>query len=200
MSNNNFFNEQALQMMKEQIASGDQRAFRQLFDYYSGKLSLFAFSIVKNKEAAIEVVDEIFVKIWKQRTAVPDIGNLKTYLYTATKNAALNWLSLKANQQITEPFDYIDVQLQQEECPDQQMITAEISRNIRWAVEELPPRCKMIFKLVREDGLKYREVADILGISVNTVDAQMVIAVTRISEKIKVHFDFFPQRFLKKNN
>ena len=79
------------------------------------------------------------------------------------------------------------------------MITAEIMKKIREAVNDLPPRCKMIFKLVREDGLRYKEVADILNVSVNTVDAQMVIAVKRIGQQVKVHFDFFPNAATKKS-
>ena len=192
------FNKQILNQLQEQIALGDQRAFRQLFDYYSEKLSRFAFAIVKNKEAATDIVDEIFVKIWKQRINIQSIEHLGTYLYVATKNAALNYLSRKANEQIIEPFDFINIELQEEACPDQQLITAEVLKKIRDAVNELPPRCKMIFKLVREDGLKYKEVADILNITVNTVDAQMLIAVNKISGKVRGHFDFFPRMAIKK--
>ena len=192
--------DQSFHYLKEQIAAGDQRAFRELFDHYAEKLSRFAFSIVKNKEAALELVDEVFVKFWKQRVNVPAIQNLRTYLYTAVKNAALNYLSIRARLQVTEPFDFINIQLQDEGSPEQQLIAAEILKKIRAAVEELPPRCKMIFKLVREDNLKYREVAEILNLSINTVDAQMVIAVKRISEKVKAHFDFFPKGELKKKS
>lgn len=187
-----------LASLQKLIALGDQRAFRQLFDHYAEKLSRFAFAIVNNKDTAMEIVDEIFVKIWKQRSNVGEIEHLRTYLYVATKNASLNYLSRKANEQITEPFDFINIQLQEDDCPDQQLITAEILKKIHDAVNELPPRCKMIFKLVREDGLKYKEVADILNISANTVDAQMVIAVKKISEKVRGHFDFFPSAVLKK--
>jgi RNA polymerase sigma-70 factor (family 1) len=174
------------------IAAGDQRAFRQLFDHYAERLTAFAFSIVKSREAAMEVVDEIFVKLWKQRSKAAAIHHIRTYLYTAAKNASLNYLSAKANRQVTEPFDFIDIQLQDDRDPEQQLITSELFSKIRSAVEELPPRCKMIFKLVREDGLRYREVADILNLSINTVDAQMVIAVKRISEQVRGHFDFYP--------
>jgi RNA polymerase sigma-70 factor (family 1) len=174
------------------IAAGDERAFRQLFDHYAERLTTFAFSIVKSREASMEVVDEIFVKLWKQRSQAAAIQHIRTYLYTAVKNASLNYLSAKANRQIAEPFDFINIQLQDDHDPEQQLITNELFSKIRSAVEELPPRCKMIFKLVREDGLKYKEVADILNLSVNTVDAQMVIAVKRISEKVRGHFDFYP--------
>ena len=79
------------------------------------------------------------------------------------------------------------------------MITSEIFKRIRLTVDELPPRCKMVFKLVREDGLKYKEVAEILNVSVNTVDAQMVIAVKRIRENLKSHFEWLPDTTAKKN-
>jgi RNA polymerase sigma-70 factor (ECF subfamily) len=68
------------------------------------------------------------------------------------------------------------------------MITAEMAGKIREAVESLPPRCKMIFKLIREDGLKYREVSAILNISVNTIDAQMAIAVSRLAAALTADF------------
>ena len=184
--------ENDIRCLQEQIALGNERAFRQLFDFFSEKLFRFAFAIIKTKDGATEVVDEVFVKIWKQRTNIAAIEYLKTYLYTSVKNASLNYLSRRANEQITESFDFINIQLQEEQCPDQLMITADILKKIQEAVNDLPPRCKIIFKLVREDGLKYKEVADILNISVNTVDAQMVIAVKKISEKVRGHFEFFP--------
>ncbi len=174
-----------LQSIKQQIAKGDPKAFRQLFDNFSQKLAEFAFTILKSNDAATEVVDNVFVNIWKNKHRVPEIESLKTYLYKSVKNSALNYLAQKANEVILEPFDYISIQLKNEECPEQQMISAEIFKKIKGAVNELPPKCKMIFKLVREDGLKYKEVAEILNISVNTVDTQMVIAVKRISEKVK---------------
>lgn len=190
-------NEQLAELQR-QIAEGDQRAFRTLFDHFSEKLSWFSYSITRNKESAMELVDEVFVKCWKQREQIIAIEHLRTYLYTAVKNASLNFIATKANRQLTEPFDFISIELQDHNDPEQQMITSELMQKIRAAIEELPARCKMIFKLVREDNLKYREVAEILNLSVNTVDAQMVIAVKRISEKVKPHFDPIPRIGIKK--
>lgn len=198
-------NEEALTSLKENIASGDERSFRRLFDLFSPKLRDFAFAMLRTKDGATEVVDQVFVKVWQQRQQIVLIHNLKVYLYAAIKNASLNYLSKKAKDQVTEPFDYIDIEIRDLDSPEQQMISSEIFRKITQAVEELPPRCKMIFKLVREDGLKYKEVAQILNISINTVDAQMVIAVKKISERIQVEFDQFPftspfkQKTLKKS-
>lgn len=188
----------ALTAIAERTAKGDQEAFRILFHHYAAKLILFAKSMLGTKEAATEVVDDVWVKIWKNRENLIHINNLRIYLYTATKNSSLNYLSRKAKAMITEPFDDLSVQIRDEHCPEQQMITEEIFTSIHEAVQDLPPRCKIIFKLVREDGLKYKEVAEILKISENTVDAQMVIAVKRIKESVASNFDFKRGRVLKK--
>lgn len=188
-------NESALEGVREKIALGDQQAFKQLFHFYAKKLILFARSFVKSDEAARELVDEVFIKMWRSKEKVTSIQNLKVYLYTAVKNSALNYLSAKASQNITEPFDFFEVELSDNSaCPEKRMISRELLQQINEAIEALPPRCKMIFKLIREDGLSYKEVSEVLHISPKTVDAQMVIAVRQISEQVKPGFDFFPKR------
>lgn len=182
----------------QRIGNGDEQAFRLLFQYYSPRLNQFAYAIVKIKEAATEIVDDVFIKLWKQRESVPSISNIRVYLYVAVKNSSLNYLSSKAHRQITEPFNHLDIALSRDQAPDEKMISAELQAKITAAIESLPPRCKMIFKLVREDGLRYKDVAEILNLTVNTVDAQMVIAVKRISEKVQAHFTAFPKKTVKK--
>ena len=177
--------------LMQQVAAGDQTAFRQVYGGFYKRLYQFALAIVKTREVAEEIVEDIFVKIWQQRETLPSIQNLRVYLYTATKNSSLNYLSRKARASITEPFDHIHVGLNESALtPEQILITAEIHQKIQTAVDALPPRCKMIFKLVREDGLRYKEIAEILHISVNTIDAQMAIAVKRITLAIEAQFDF----------
>src|SRR3954471_21487086 len=94
-------NELLLRSIKEKIASGDQNSFRQLFNLYSKKLTQFAAAIVKSNDAAREIVDEVFIKIWRNKATIAGIHNLTVYLYTATKNTALNYLSAKARENIT---------------------------------------------------------------------------------------------------
>jgi RNA polymerase sigma-70 factor (family 1) len=178
----------------QKVALGDQLAFRELYHTFHKRLHYFAFALVKTKEAAEEIVEDVFIRLWNQRSTVTEINNLKIYLYTATKNTALNYLSRKARESIVEPFDNIDISLQETGVsPEQIMITAEIYQKIRQAVDALPPRCKMIFKLIREDGLRYKEVSEILNISINTIDAQMAIAIQRITEAVRKDFEKFPR-------
>jgi RNA polymerase sigma-70 factor (family 1) len=180
------------------ITKGDEEAFKILFENNVQRLVNFVFAIVKSKDISQDIVDEVFIRLWKTRENAVNIRNIKVYLYIAAKNAALNYISRKAFEQITEPLTDIDITINSEQIPDKQMITAELFNKIHEAVNSLPPRCKIIFKLVREDGLTYKEVSDILNISENTVDAQMVIAAKRIREKIKLYVDFTPG-VLKKN-
>lgn len=182
----------------QQIAVGNEVAFRQVYHQFYKKLLHFAFILTKNKEAAEEVVEDVFIKIWKNRRNAEAIRNLNVYLYTATKNTCLNYLSSKANDSISKPFDAISIVLTEPVCPEQLFIYRETFTKIKNAIETLPPRCKMIFKLVREDGLKYKEVAKILNVSPNTVDAQMTIAIRRIALLVRDEFEKIPSRHLAK--
>lgn len=167
------------------IANNDQQSFRKLFDLFAHRLVNFSQAILNNREIAVEIVDDVFVKLWKNCQHANEIQNISVYLYTAVKNTSLNYLSKKAKEQVTDPFDFININISADQTPEQKMITEELFKKIESAIDQLPPRCKMVFKLVREDGLKYKDVADILNISINTVDAQMVIAVRRISESMR---------------
>ncbi|WP_315819479.1 RNA polymerase sigma-70 factor [Paraflavitalea speifideaquila] len=187
-----------IEPMLRKVAKGDELAFRELYHLFNKRLHYFALALVKTKEAAEEIVEDVFIRLWNQRATVTGINNLRIYLYTATKNTALNYLSRKAKESIIEPFDNIDIALQETGVsPEQIMITAETYQKIRQAVEGLPPRCKMIFKLIREDGLRYKEVSEILNISINTIDAQMAIAIQRITEAVRKEFEKFPDALPK---
>jgi len=184
MSNkeNNTF---CFQLLQKRVAEGDTKAFRQIFDLLFLNLTKFSFSFVQSQEASTEIVDELFVQLWTKREAINHILDLRVYLYTATKNASLNYIAKRAKQIKLAPYDQIQVQMADYNSPEQMMIDKEILNKIKQAIDQLPPRCKLIFKLVREDGLKYSEVAEILNLSIKTIDNQLVIAVSRIKEVVQ---------------
>jgi RNA polymerase sigma-70 factor (ECF subfamily) len=195
MGDEPLFSEEYLPELLLQISEGRQAAFRQVYLLFYKRLFHFAFAIVKTRELAEEIVEDVFVGLWKKQAAARQVQNLRIYLYTATKNTALNYLSKKARESITEPFDHIQIELNGSAVtPEQILITAEMYKKIQTAVEALPPRCKMIFKLVREDGLRYKEIAEILNISVNTIDVQMAIAVRRIATALEADFGYSLQK------
>jgi len=191
MKKNSSFSDSVLLGIQQRAAAGDEAAFKQIYYLFYKKLYLFSLALVKTREVAEEIAEDVFIKIWQQKGQISAIHNLRVYLYIATKNNSLNYLSKKANENLTQPFDNINIDLfKSTVTPEELMITAEMYRKIQQQVEALPLRCKMIFKLIREDGLKYKEVSDILNISVNTIDVQMAIAVKKIAAALKPEFDF----------
>lgn len=181
MPDNDHHNAIHLKELQVRIASEDEAAFTQLYLHFGKKLLLFSMSLVRSRETAEELVEDVFVKLWALRQRIAEIDNITVYLYVAVKNRSLNALSQKARDLIAAPFDYLDTALDEFATdPYHLLITSEMMGRMQQVIEKLPPRCKMIFKLVREDGLKYKEVAEILNISVNTIDVQMAIAVKKI--------------------
>lgn len=163
----------------------DQPAYKRLYSFFHPMLLRFACSFVKNKEAAEELIADVFIRIWQQRQKLTGIGNLKVYLYAAVKNQCLNYL--KKRRPAEDPLDTAEINLMKFNMdPEQLMITAEMMRGIEQAVEGLPPRCKLIFQLIREQGFRNKDVAEILGISINTVDVQLAIAIKKISKAINL--------------
>jgi RNA polymerase sigma-70 factor (ECF subfamily) len=165
----------------------DQEAFEKLYCHYFGALFRFCLSIIRTKEPAEEIVDDVFMNLWKRREHLHKIENLNVYLYVAVKNKALDHLSkdhLQPSVDITaiHSDDHITFDI----SPEQLVISRETITMINKAVEQLPPRCRLIFKLVKEDGLKYKEVASILNVSIKTVEAQLTIAVKKLSTAIMI--------------
>jgi len=162
----------------------DHVAYKKLFTSFYNCLFHFAFSFVRSKQSAEEIVSDVFIKIWEKRRGLDKIKNLKVYLYIATKNTSLNYLE-KQKKVITDDIDKFSDQFKSVYFdPEQLMITADMVALIHHAIEDLPLRCKAIFKLVKEDDLKYKEVADILNISERTVENQLAIALRKIARSI----------------
>jgi RNA polymerase sigma-70 factor (ECF subfamily) len=163
----------------------DQPAYKRLYNFFYPLLLRFACSFIRNKEAAEELIADIFISIWQKRSDLPEISNLKVYLYTATKNRCVNYL--KKRKWPEDPLDTAEVHLMKFNVdPEQLMITAEMMRGIEQAVDSLPPRCKLIFQLIREQGFRNKDVAEILGISVNTIDVQLAVAIKRICKAVNL--------------
>ena len=169
-----------------QIAElGDEVAFGQIFKLYYPKLLVFAQAICKSRELAEEVVDNVFLKLWENRKVLPAIKNLNYYLLVATKHTALDYLE-KMKKQASISLDNIEIEFGDLQLnPENTLISAETIRIIQAVIDSLPPRCKVIFRLVKEDGLKYREVAELLNISVKTVETQMSLALSKVGSVLQ---------------
>lgn len=156
--------------------------FNHLVNQYYTYLCDFAFTITKSHELSEEIVSDVFLKIWDRREEVSHIENLPSYLYKAVKNTSLNYL-VKINKHHIIPFeDLPEIHLPVDiKNPEDEMISKEMYRDFVLALETLPDKCKLIFRLAKEDGLKYREIANLLGLSEKTVENQISIALKKIT-------------------
>ena len=180
-------NELLKRLLADISINSDQAAYRELFILLHARLKQFAYSILKSGEEAEELVSDVFIGIWQKRDQLGKINSPLLYFYTSTKNLALNRLSKQKKQVNLSPEEWL-VQVNSVYFdPVQLMLTEEMLRQVRKAVNELPPRCRLIFKLVKEDGLRYKEVAELLQLSIKTVEAQMAIALRRIGKCM--HFE-----------
>jgi len=193
-------NEHIRLLLKRIAESNDQGAYKQLFLNLHGPLTQFAYSILKSKEEAEELISDMFIKIWEKRNTLTAIETPRLYFYTTARNMALTRISRQKKQAGLNPENWLVTLNSVFFNPEKLMITEEILRQVQQAVNNLPPRCRLIFKLVKEDGLKYREVAELLQLSVKTVETQMAIALRRIGKCM--HFEIkepLPQQALKKS-
>jgi RNA polymerase sigma-70 factor (ECF subfamily) len=176
-----------IQYWIERVAQfNDQAAYEKIFLHFNDGLFRLACSFVKDEQVAEEIVSDTFINLWRNRMRLLEIENLKVYLYVSVKNLSIKYLS---RNKLQVDFGLNDIWLQHvagtSRDPEDLMVSKEMLRSIHAAIEDLPPKCKLIFKLVREDGLRYKEIAQILNISVKTIDAQMAIASRRILRSLR---------------
>ncbi|MFT3948518.1 MAG: RNA polymerase sigma-70 factor [Agriterribacter sp.] len=189
-------------VLQERVALfDDQHAFRQLFRHYYTPLFQFAVAIVKVREPAEEIVGDLFVMIWDKRSTITDIVNFKVYLYIAVKNRCLNYINRKSNTQPLDP-DQVDIKCSELiPDPEELVLASELLQQANKAIQALPPKCRIIYKLVKEDGLTYKEVAEVLAISPRTVEHQIATAVRKIAVALNIDFSSYrkPSSFSRRS-
>jgi RNA polymerase sigma-19 factor, ECF subfamily len=169
-----------LSQLQAQIAKNSQSALKELYGLYFSRLLSFSVSYVGTKEVAEELVNDVIVKIWNHRDTITEIGNLETYLFVAVRNCALNYLSSYSNYHIAiEPGDD-HARVINLNDPSRDLEWKEISFHLEKAVDTLPDQCRTVFKLIREEGFRYKEVAEILSISPRTVETQLFRAIKKL--------------------
>lgn len=178
--------QQSLSQMLFDISFGNEDAFRGLVRQFSDKTYQFACSIVKNAEDAEEIISDVFLNIWLHRENLPAGEQFIFYLYKAVKNTSLNYLKKKNRQKesAAEPGYFLETVGSHYLNPEEIVISRENVLRIEQVINALPGRCRQVFVLVKEDGLSYREVAELLDISPATVNVQMTIALKKIWQEL----------------
>lgn len=161
---------------------GDEQAFATLFSRYRGKLYHYTLTYTQSKEIAEDLVHEVFLKIWTRREELTGIDNFNAYLYRMSRNLAISGLRRRAREYL------MLAELRQdsfEVIPDiDPVFVKEVRASILRAIDKLSPQQRKIFILSREQGLRQEQIAEELGISINTVKTHMSRALQLLREEI----------------
>lgn len=169
--------------IKHLLANDDVKGLEVLFNEYHHMVFKTAYYLLKDEEEAKDFVQELFAKIWTQRTSLSAIDNFKSYLNTAMKNMVLDHFKKSANtEKNKQSYLLLEWDPQYDHTNDFDQ-PEELKKQLEQFVSELPPQCRLIFSLNRFEGLTNTEIATHLNLSPRTVEKQISIALKILREK-----------------
>src|SRR4028118_1080130 len=150
----------------------DEKVFEQVFKTHFKALHSYAYTILKDDAIAEEMVQNVFFKLWEKKEQLDIQTSLKAYLYKAVYHESLNYLKHQKVKSVHQAYamhstDYTS------NLADKKLLQGELENKLQMAMNDLPEQCRTIFQLSRFEELKYREIADTLGLSIKTVENQM---------------------------
>jgi RNA polymerase sigma-70 factor (family 1) len=178
-----------IQQLKEQIEKSNQKAFESLYRLFFTRLFNFAVLYVHKKEIAEEIVNDVMMKIWKSRESLQSIRDMETYLFVAVRNCSLNYLSQYSHYHIVAEPDKAQAEVINLNDPGRELEWKEIYFHLNKAIDELPDQCRTVFKLIKEEGFKYKQVAEILNVSPRTVETQLFRAIKKLDKVLELYLE-----------
>ncbi|HTN35819.1 MAG TPA: RNA polymerase sigma-70 factor [Arachidicoccus sp.] len=185
--------QERLQILQQQLSVGTgNTAYENIYALVFPDLLRFAVSIIHSQELAEEIVSDVMIGVWRQKEQVGIVKDFRLYLYVSTKNTALNYLKsqklrLSSGDSPAADWDW-DQSIPQfksvELDPEALIEFSELRRKVESAIEALPPKCRIIYQLIKEDGLKYKEAAHLLQLSIKTIEHQMHIALQKLHKAL----------------
>lgn len=169
-----------------EIWEGKKEGFEALYRFYYPRLCQFVFRYVKSKATAEDVVHNVFHKVWKNRAGLKANGKLRAYLYTAVRNESFKHLNKRKKDAFAE-FDDLTFLKSREINPEDKMDAKEFQQAVQVAISKLPERRRSIFLMSREDKLTYREIAEVLDLSIKTVETQISRSLKHLRKEL-AHF------------
>lgn len=151
---------------------GSEPAFEKLFRLFYQKLTGYAYSLLKDKEQAEEIVQDVFANIWSGRASLNVDLAIRAYLFRAVHNRCMNHFRHEKIKQQHQQYT-VAVSPYQHESAGSRLALSELKLKINEGLAQLPPACREVFRLSRMEDLSYREIAEVLNISVKTVENQM---------------------------
>jgi RNA polymerase sigma-70 factor (family 1) len=167
-----------------QVAEGDEKAFSSLYYTYHHRLGIYLYQLTSSRPFAEEILQDVFCKVWEKRDQLPAIENFQAWLFTISKNHALNCLRSAVRERLQKKVwekDQVDLSVLDQVSSEDQL------QLIDKAISQLPPQQKKVFMLSRYKRLKYIEIAQELNLSKETIKSYLQIATTSIRKYVNNH-------------
>ena len=181
-----------------EIFKGNTRAFEQLFKNYYAPLRGYCQGIVIDKQISEDIVQDAFVYLWNNRKTLEIKTTIQTYLYSTVRHGALHYLKKQLMERTHFPrlAEFITY-LQESEYSEEEVVKLEKAKKI---LQELPEQCRIVFVMNCIDGKKYKDIAEELNISVNTVKTHLSKAYRKFREKLddRAYLLLLTNSYLKK--
>ena len=178
---NSFSDQDLLSLFRE----GSEDAFDQLFHRFYPSLCFFADNILKDKHAAEDIVQDMLLKVWQKQQDFEQFGALRSFLYTGVKNACFNQLDkvkVKARHE-----EYTNANPEIEADILNLIIRTEVVRQLYAMVDTLPEQCRNVIRMTFEEGMKPKEIADELGVTISTVNNQKMRGLKLLKDRLSDH-------------
>lgn len=173
-----------------EIASGNEVAFRELFQAYRKKLFSYLFKMTASREMAEDAIQDIFLKLWMVRETLPAVGNINAYLHRMAHNHAYHGFRRLSKETLL--LDHLrKMEDSDRVSPAQELLSKETAAYIQSLVNQLTPQQRKVFLMSREEGLKQAEIASRLNVSISTVKKHMVDALSFLREEIRQNYSLY---------
>jgi RNA polymerase sigma-70 factor (ECF subfamily) len=153
------------------IRAGDESTFEALFHAFVPGLCAFVAGHVGSREVAEEIVQDLFLALWRRREKLVIESSVSNYLYSAARNRAFDWLKRERTARVLRDRVIGTIDERDLNAPDESELLELLE--LQDAIDHLPPRCRLIFTLSRQHDMTYAEIAESLGLSVRTVEVQI---------------------------
>lgn len=181
----------------QQIKKGDKKSFEKLFKTYYAPLCLFARQYILDPDDSEEAVQSFFLKLWDDRKKIAITTSVKSYLFGSVKNRCLNYIKHQKIKQAHQSEVIKSAKIDSNSSSF--LLEVDLMKKIEASINSLPPKRREIFILSKEHGLKYREIAEKLGISIKTVETQMGHALKDLREQLKDYKQLLISFFMLRN-
>ena len=168
--------------LQERIRAGDERAFDSVFRTHYAHLVRVAESMLRESALAEEIAQEVMLELWRRRESLELEQTFAAYLIRSTRNRALN--HIRHQRVVAREAAAAAIEPQASRSAEEELLGVELQQAVREAIDALPEKSREVFRLSREQGLKYAEIASVLEISVKTVEKRMGQALSELRERL----------------